>query len=180
MSNSEILLKAKNGQKIEIRHLRMSDVRKAADFINATVDENLMLLRDRKVTLREEKEWIEEIFKKINRGQGIFLVAEAGKKIVGTCVLECQSYRQNHIARFGIAILTDYQGIGIGTKLTERVLEMASKIDGLEIIELGVFATNKRAIDFYRELGFKEVARIPNYFKYDDKSVDNIVMYHRL
>jgi len=170
---------AENGQEIKIRSLKMSNVREARDFMNACVAENLMLLMDKKITIQEEKKQVIGFIQKMDEGRGAYLVAEADKKIVGICSLERQPYRQNHIAKFGIAVLTDYQGIGIGTELAKRTLKLAKEMRGLEIIELSAFAINDKAIDFYKKLGFKEVARIPNYFKYDGKSVDGIVMHYK-
>jgi ribosomal protein S18 acetylase RimI-like enzyme len=41
---------------------------------------------------------------------------------------------------------------------------------------LSVFSTNKIAMNLYKKLGFKKVARIPKQLQYKNKLVDEIVM----
>ena len=50
----------------------------------------------------------------------------------------------------------------------------------LKLIELGVFAENKIAINLYKKIGFVEVARIPNRFQQNGKIMDEIVMHYTL
>lgn len=55
---------------------------------------------------------------------------------------------------FGICIKPDYQGIGSGRLLMERLLETA-KTSGPSIMSLTVQLANKRAVALYSDIGFK-------------------------
>ena len=61
--------------------------------------------------------------------------------------------RQSH--RGGLGILPEYRGLGIGSRLLEKVIEKAKEF-GLEKIELHVYTSNKPAVALYRKFGFEE------------------------
>jgi ribosomal protein S18 acetylase RimI-like enzyme len=52
-----------------------------------------------------------------------------------------------------IYLLKKYQGKGFGKNLIDFVIEIASN-DNLYRIWLGVWSKNKKAIEFYKKLGF--------------------------
>jgi ribosomal protein S18 acetylase RimI-like enzyme len=57
---------------------------------------------------------------------------------------------------------------------------MARKDKEIKIITLRVFSTNKSAIDLYKKIGFKVVARLPKRNYYKGKYVDDLVMDYYL
>lgn len=78
------------------------------------------------------------------------------KKVVGVVGLNIFSMpRLRHSASIGIMIHRDYQNMGIGTKLLEKVIDLADNWLMLVRLELGVFADNERAIKLYESFGFK-------------------------
>jgi RimJ/RimL family protein N-acetyltransferase len=84
----------------------------------------------------------------------IFLVAEAEGKIVGFTRCEGnQLSRFRHKAEFGICILKEYWGFGIGKEMLETVLRWADA-SGIEKISLTVVETNSNAIQLYKKYGF--------------------------
>lgn len=86
----------------------------------------------------------------------LFLVAEAEGKIVGfTRCIGNELSRFRHKADFGICILKEYQGHGIGKGLLENILSWADKV-GIEKITLSVVQTNTNAIRLYWKFGFVE------------------------
>jgi ribosomal protein S18 acetylase RimI-like enzyme len=58
-----------------------------------------------------------------------------------------------HKAEFGIAVHDDYQGRGLGTILTQHMIEIA-RSRGIKKVTLSVVTVNRRAVDLYRRLGF--------------------------
>jgi len=75
--------------------------------------------------------------------------------VVGFCDI-----RPNHLEGFkhsgtlGMGVLNKFRRHGIGQKLTEQTISLARQ-QGLERIELEVFASNTPAINLYKKLGFQ-------------------------
>ena len=73
-------------------------------------------------------------------------------------------YKLRHRAEFGVSVLKDYWGLGIGRALTEACIECA-KAAGYAQLELSVVAENERAVALYESVGFVEFGRNPMGFK---------------
>ena len=71
------------------------------------------------------------------------------------------------------------RGKGIGTQAMQY-LEEQIKVQGMHRIELGVFEFNTNAIKLYKKMGFKEIARIPDFTYYQGKMWEDIRMEKRL
>lgn len=80
-------------------------------------------------------------------------------------------------AIFGI-LLGDkqYWGRGIGTEATELIVSYAFDTLGLNEIELGVIAENKRAIRVYEKAGFEQVGVRKGAINHDGALYDDVVM----
>ena len=87
-------------------------------------------------------------------------------KVVGTAGITAvgDNYKVKHRAEFGISILENYWGLGIGRALTEACIECARKAGYIQL-ELDVVADNKRAITLYKRAGFQEYGRNPKGFQ---------------
>ncbi len=88
--------------------------------------------------------------------RSIFLLAEAEGKIVGfTRLVGNNLNRFRHKADFGICILKEYWGYGIGRVLLENILICADS-SGVEKISLTVVEANTKAIQLYKKYGFAQ------------------------
>ncbi|WP_226646234.1 GNAT family N-acetyltransferase [Mesobacillus subterraneus] len=88
--------------------------------------------------------------------KNLFLVAETNGKIIGysRCVGN-DLKRFLHKAEFGLGVLKDFWGFGIGKNLMKETISWADN-NGIEKIVLyGVLETNKRGIELYKSLGFE-------------------------
>ena len=96
----------------------------------------------------------------------IEILALVDGKLAGTAGIEAigTKYKVKHRAEFGISLLEEYWGLGIGRALTEACIECA-KNAGYEQLELDVVADNERAIAMYEKAGFVEYGRNPKGFK---------------
>ena len=72
-------------------------------------------------------------------------------------------YKVRHRAEFGISVLKDYWGLGVGRALAEACIECARRA-GFAQLELSAVAVNERALSLYRSLGFTEYGRNPKGF----------------
>ncbi len=90
------------------------------------------------------------------------------------------SRRNAHRADLGIALYRQFNGLGIGSRLMEAMIEEAGKA-GFRQLELTVVSRNERAYHWYYKLGFRECGRIPRANRYDDGSFsDDIFMVMEL
>jgi RimJ/RimL family protein N-acetyltransferase len=174
-----------NGRKIKIREISKGDLKNAKkfqDFINSLVEEDAMIKVNRKQSLREETEWLRGKIKQIKNKKEVVLVAECEGKIVGNAHIRLDWGRQEHVGNFGISIRKGFRNIGLGTYLAKEIIKLAKKKlkPKPKIIRLSAYAPNKPAIEFYKNLGFKEVARIPKQGKIKNKLVDEIIMLKHL
>lgn len=120
------------------------------------------------ITIDKEEEYIENI--------ALFLISEIEGKIVGSATLDRSALSKlNHTATFGITILKEYCGLGIGSLLTNKVIEWSEQ-NGVEKIDLEVFADNIPAIGLYKKFGFIEEGRKIKAIKSNEEYKDIILM----
>lgn len=172
-------------KKLNIRLLSKKDLKapkKFKDFINYLIEENAQIALNKKLSLKEEKEFLKNTLKQIKKRSGVFIVAEYDGIIVGTTGILLKGNRQNHVGEYGITIRKDYRGIGLGAYLTKKTIELAQKQlkPAPKIIRLSVFSTNKPAINLYKKYGFKKVTEVPNQTEYKGKLVSETIMLLRL
>ena len=137
----------------ELRPIREDD----AEGINAIrrmegVMENILGIPSE--TLKKSQQFIASIDS--NNHQFVAVLREHGEeKIIGTAGLAVsQSPRLRHSAGIGIMVHRDYQGMGVGRALMNKLLDLADNWLMLVRVELGVFTDNKKAINLYESLGF--------------------------
>lgn len=77
--------------------------------------------------------------------------------MVGTGRLDVDKRpRLKHCGHIGIMVHTDHQGLGIGRKLMDTLLDLADNWLMLVRVELEVFSDNDKAIKLYKSLDFVE------------------------
>jgi len=141
--------------------LLVKQVMDEAPFFRSTPDEF-------DVTIEQEEEYI--------KNAALFLVAELDGKIVGSTTLDRSSLSKlNHTVSFGITILKEYSGQGIGSLLIKKVIEWV-ELNSIEKIDLEVFEDNFPAISLYEKFGFVEEGRKRKSIKTKDGYKDFILM----
>ncbi len=155
----------KNGKEAWLRNGEASDGSAVYEVFNATHAETDYLLSypdENSFDAEQESKFLEE---KTNSKNEIEIIAVVDGKIVGTAGIEAvgAKYKLRHRAEFGISILREYWGLGLGKALTEACIQCA-KDAGFSQLELNVVATNERAMKLYREMGFVEFGRNPRGF----------------
>ena len=100
----------------------------------------------------------------------------AAGDVVGWCdIIRDTRPGFTHSGRLGMGLLPSYRGRGIGARLALAAIARAAE-QGLDRIELEVYASNTRAIALYERLGFvregvKRAAR-----RLDGRVEDNVLM----
>lgn len=87
-----------------------------------------------------------------------------------------QTARNGHRAEIYLGVLKQFQGIGVGKKLME-IADFWVRKEGLERLQLSVFSSNQKAIDFYKLFGFETEGCLKNAIKMEDgRYLDEIFM----
>ncbi|MGM0904447.1 MAG: N-acetyltransferase family protein [Bacillota bacterium] len=85
-----------------------------------------------------------------------FLVCEGNGRIVGFSRCEGnQLKRLSHKVEFGVCVLKDFWGYGIGTNLLKETIRWADA-NKIKKITLNVLETNEKAIMLYKKYGFEK------------------------
>ena len=110
-------------------------------------------------------------------GAGVQTVAIDNEgKVVGWCDI-ARGERESiaHTGHLGMGLVKEHRGQGHGRRLMEAALT-AAKAQGIERVELEVFASNAPAVTLYRKLGFREEGRKLKARKIDGVYDDILVM----
>ncbi|WP_088011840.1 GNAT family N-acetyltransferase [Gottfriedia acidiceleris] len=85
----------------------------------------------------------------------LFLVAKVENRIVGFARCEgSQLKRLSHKVEFGVCVLKEFWGYGIGKNLLKQAISWADA-NHIHKINLSVLETNEKAIKLYEKLGFE-------------------------
>jgi RimJ/RimL family protein N-acetyltransferase len=168
-------------KKITIRKLSKSDFKKAKeflDFINSLIAEDAKILMGKKQTLKDEKGFLEKNIKGMRDKTKVYLLAEHNNKIIASTSITLGREKSNHVGGFGISIRNGYRGMGIGEYLMSEIIKLAEKElkPKPKMIRLEVYVNNKPAINLYKKLGFKIVAKLPKQIQWKGKLIDEFVM----
>ncbi|TKD72585.1 GNAT family N-acetyltransferase [Pseudalkalibacillus hwajinpoensis] len=102
-----------------------------------------------------ESEFIRIIRDDHERERNLFLVAEVDNSIVAYSRCEGTTLKRlSHKVQFGVGVLKEYWGYGIGTSLLKQSLHWADT-SGIKKVTLSVLETNKKAIQLYHNHGFE-------------------------
>ncbi|RYL86839.1 GNAT family N-acetyltransferase [Sporolactobacillus sp. THM19-2] len=127
----------------------LSDIRVHIDGETENMD------RERGEAFIDEQGFEELIKKDSENKRNLFLVAVVHDRIVGFSRCEgSQLKRFAHQVEFGVGIIKDYWGRGIGTNLLKESIAWADS-NGIKKINLNVLETNDKAIRLYKRFGFE-------------------------
>ena len=154
------------GVELLVRNAVASDARALRDIMQRTHAETDYLLSypdEQSVDDEQEARALAETDRSHNE---VELVAVVGGTIVGSAGVTAVGGRRKvaHRARFGISILTEHWGMGIGRVLMEASIDCARQA-GYTQLELEVVADNQRAVSLYRRAGFEEYGRNPRGYR---------------
>lgn len=156
----------KGGLELLVRNAVAADARALRETTQRTHAETDYLLSypdEQSVDDEQEARALAETERSDNE---VELVAVVDGKIVGSAGVSAVRSRRKvaHRARFGISILTEHWGRGIGRVLMEASIDCARQA-GYTQLELEVVAGNQRAVSLYRRAGFEEYGRNPRGYR---------------
>ena len=169
-------IRLKNGKEAVIRNGDEADAKTVFEVFNKTHAETDYMLsypEENSFDPEQEAQFLKEKTISSNETE---LVAVIDGKIAGTAGIESvgDKYKVKHRAEFGIGILKEYWGLGLGKALTMACIQCARDA-GYDQLELNVVAENERALSMYRNLGFVEFGRNPRGFNSKNTGYQELV-----
>lgn len=114
-------------------------------------------------------------------GHQVRVGVEAGQVIATSYLRANQQGGGAHLANAAFVTASALQGRGIARRLAVDAIERARRQEFRAMQFNFVVATNTRAVELWRSLGFEIVGRLPGAFDHPSAGlVDALVMYRRL
>ena len=122
-------------------------------------------------------EMAERLARTLESPTDLELCAFLDGQLIGSAGNHALSRREKlrHRAEYGISILKEYWGLGIGSALTACCIECA-KAAGFLQLELEVVAENRSALRLYEKFGFTEYGRNPRGFRTRDGRWQELIL----
>jgi RimJ/RimL family protein N-acetyltransferase len=137
-----------------VRKANIDDAEQVAGVLNAVIAEGMLTLFDRPFSAEDERNFISSL-----DTRSALYVAEIDREIAGVQSIGLFSnlaHSTSHVATMGTWLRSDVRGRGIGRLLTAESFRFAKSNNYTKII-IHVLADNKRALRFYRGLGFGDI-----------------------
>ncbi|HDX9610068.1 TPA: GNAT family N-acetyltransferase [Bacillus toyonensis] len=127
-----------------------------------------------------DKKGFQEIIKTDSEERkNLFLIAEVHDRIVGFSRCEGSHLKRlSHKVEFGVCILKEFWGYGIGKNLLLQSINWADENE-VKKISLQVLETNEKAINLYKKLGFDVEGILKNDKRLSDGMYYNTVLMGR-
>lgn len=166
-----------NKEKIIIRKAEKSDSKALIEYLNIIGGESDYLtfgLGEFGRTVEQEEEFIENALKKDN---ALFIIAEVNGKIVGNLNFSGGPRQRNaHAGEFGVSVLKEYWGNGIGEELIKYLVNWSKNSEIIRKINLKVRTDNSKGIRLYKKLGFLEEGIMKRDYLLSGKFYDSLLM----
>ncbi len=153
MQESETLI-LKNGITVCLRQMKGRDYQQAMLFLRQMASETIFTNQYPDQPDKDKEQCIETYENPNNFFKGVFLPDGKMIGLVSACIMKPNHPWSGFSCDFGISILKDYYGNGLGTKLMQDMEEWA-RDKKMHSIMGGVRAGNVRAIGLYLKCGFQ-------------------------
>lgn len=175
----EIRVTLADGRALAVRDARRRDARGVCAMLDAVAAEPraTLVLRPGEAT---PGDWRRRIAEALRSPRGLFLVADAGGRIVGNLGLWPDGNpASQHVAWLGMSVAEGWRGAGAGGALLEAAAEWAAR-SGFRRAVLGVFPENAPAIAFYEYHGFVREGLRREQYSRGDQYHDEVLMARAL
>ena len=146
----------KDGTEAVFRSPTVEDAEIMLDYLYAVSSDTDFLMRCKEEGRYPDIEQEKEFLRKETTGGNTMITCFINGIVAGNCNISfTDRFRSRHIGTIGIAVRTEYWGLGIGTLMFEEMEKIARAREGVSQMELTCFADNTRAQALYKKMGFK-------------------------
>lgn len=167
-----------NKKEVILRYPKMEDLEGLRELHNKLVQERAFIELQKRMTNRSQLEWFLQIIRKIEKREAVLLILESESRIRGYGLMERFGLAPPafHIAELNIALSEDVRRKGYGRQLFWNIMREVKRVLRVKIIFIDVAKSNKHALNFFEEMGFKIVGKIKRGFKYYGRYLDDIIL----
>jgi len=174
--------KIKTGEDILVRYPEIGDVEEMLKYINELSKERTFIrYQGEEETLESENIYLKSRLEAIKNKKAVHLLAFSNNTIIAAADIHMMDKTEKHVGIFGISVIKDFRGKGLGKLLMKMVLnEAKSIIPDIKIVTLEVYSTNDIAKSLYKKLGFIEYGILLNGITRGGKFEDAVLMYKNI
>ena len=178
MKIEEIPFRLKDGRKAVLRNPRDGDAEGRLEYVKATAEETVFLLREPEEwdgdTLEDEAKLLA---RKNDAENEVMMACLVDGRIVGTCEIAFKNImKTRHRAEVALAVRSEFWGQGIGTKMLHEMIRIAEEREEVLQIELEFIEGNTKGRSLYERLGFRIVGVQPNAIRLKDGTLLNVYL----
>ncbi len=140
-----------NMNDIDIRLITDKDIRGFYDALCSVASEGIYLLTTTPPAY-EKKQYF--VLNNIDKNNAQYVAVQKDKVIGWVDIIPLERNTMTHVGHLGMGVLSEFRGLGIGTKLLNKAMEHAWN-QKLTRLELEVFSDNEAAIQLYKKCDFK-------------------------
>ena len=167
MLTREVPFLLKDGRKAVLRNPKEEDIPGLLDYLIVSAGETDFIMRYPEECSKCTPEWEAQWIKQNNSSEhSVALVCEVDGKIAPWL-------KPRHRASVAIALLSEFWGQGIGTKMFEEMIRIAESWEDVSQMELEFVEGNGRARGLYEKMGFRITGVRPNAIRLKDGSLRN-------
>lgn len=175
MTVNDIEFTLKDGRKAILRCPRHEDAEGLIEYLVVSAKETEFLLRSPeecgKYTVENELKFIDSMNGADNM---VTLVCEVGGRIAGNCQITWpKNAKTKHRADIGIALMSEFWGLGIGTAMFREMIRIAEANVDITQMELDFVEGNTRARALYEKMGFRITGMRPDAIRLSDGTFRN-------
>lgn len=154
----------RDGRKALIRSPKDEDIPGMLDYLRVSAGETEFILRYPEECGKYTPEGEKALFDRMNAADNeAMLVCLVEGKVAGNCqVAWSKGIKTKHRASVAIALLREYWGNGIGTRMFEELIRIAESNPDILQMELDFVEGNTRARALYERIGFRITGVRPN------------------
>lgn len=173
---------SKKGTVCSIRPVKLEDVKQIFTHYEQLLRDNepIATIGDQKASLEAATEGMEQKLKRIHDGTFYEVVIEHQNKVVGNGGWYRTKGSTGHLAFIFFSIDKEFRNQGIAKKTAEILLENARRNNEINKMVAEILEVNNPSISLCKKLGFVEVARKPEWYRYNGKLIDEVVMIKNL
>jgi len=171
----EIEFELKDGRKALLRSPREEDIEGMLEYLYISSGETDFILRYPEECKKYTPESEKKVFENWNSSENeAAIVCIVDGKIAGNCHIGWDTrIKTGHRASVAIALLREFWNLGIGTKMFEELIRIATENERILQMELEFVEGNSRARALYEKMGFKIVSVHPDAIRLKDGKLLN-------
>jgi len=151
---------------VTFRYPRFSDWSDIMKKGNSLTREKSFGSPQHRQTGKQHRQWMRERLKGVRKKDAVYLVVEIRGLVVGNVSIwkipgePGRGCLEISIRGTMPGTHEKLRGRGIGKKLIYIIMREAKAVLKINVVKLGVYVANRRAVELYRRCGFKEMYRV--------------------